>query len=137
MKKEELSFPIGEENIAYDKYFVGKSYLCPLTDRNKTFLLTNVAFEPGCRNNWHIHHAKKGGGQILIVVDGEGYYQEEGKDPISLTKGMVVTIEANIKHWHGAKKNSWFQHIAIDVEGLDKSTEWCEKVDDDYYNSLD
>ena len=105
-------FGLGEENTAFAKYFIGKSYLNPLTDPNKTSLfIANVTFEPACRNNWHIHHSKSGGGQILICVDGEGWYQEEGKEAVSLKPGMVITIPANVKHWHGAKKDSWFSHL--------------------------
>lgn len=102
-------FPIGHSNDAYAQYFIGKSYLKPLTDLNETTLfLANVTFEPGCRNNWHIHHAEKGGGQILICVAGEGWYQEENKPPVSLTEGMVITIAPEVKHWHGAKKTAGF-----------------------------
>lgn len=130
-------FGLGEENAAYAKYFIGKSYLNPLTDPNKTSLfIANVTFEPACRNNWHIHHAKSGGGQILICVDGEGWYQEEGKEAVSLKPGMVITIPANVKHWHGAKKDSWFSHLAIEVPGEETSNEWCEPVTDEEYNRL-
>lgn len=98
-------FGLGEENKAYEQYFIGKSYLNPLTDpKNCNIFLANVTFEPGCRNNWHIHHASKGGGQILICTAGEGWYQEEGKEAVSLKPGVVITIPANVKHWHGAKK---------------------------------
>lgn len=120
-------FGKGQENTAYEKYFVGTSYLNPLTNReNGEFPLTNVTFEPGCVNNWHIHHASKGGGQILICTAGEGWYQEEGKDRVSLEPGMVIVIPANVKHWHGAKKESWFSHIALEVPGEDLSTEWFD-----------
>ena len=138
-KKEEHEsfFGLGEENKAYEKYFTGKSYLNPLTDMTKTNLfIANVTFEPSCRNNWHIHHAKKGGGQILICVDGEGWYQEEGKEAISLKPGMVITIPAEVKHWHGAKKDSWFSHLAVEVPGEETSNEWCEKVTDEEYDQL-
>ncbi len=130
-------FGLGEPNDAYAKYFIGQSYLNPLTDPNKTLGVFNVSFEPGCRNNWHIHKATSGGGQILICVDGEGWYQEEGKKAISLKVGDVITIPANIKHWHGAKKDSWFSHLAIEVPGEYTSTEWCEAVDDKQYTNLD
>ena len=130
-------FGLGEENTAFAKYFIGKSYLNPLTDPKKTSLfIANVTFEPACRNNWHIHHAKSGGGQILICVDGEGWYQEEGKEAVSLKPGMVITIPANVKHWHGAKKDSWFSHLAIEVPGEETSNEWCEPVTDEEYNKL-
>ena len=130
-------FGLGEENTAFAKYFIGKSYLNPLTDPKKTSLfIANVTFEPACRNNWHIHHAKSGGGQILICVDGEGWYQEEGKEAVSLKPGMVITIPANVKHWHGAKKDSWFSHLAIEVPGEETSNEWCEPVTDEEYERL-
>lgn len=130
-------FGLGQENVAYSQYFVGNSYLNPLTDSKKTSLFfANVTFEPGCRNNWHIHNAVSGGGQILICTAGEGWYQEEGKEAVSLTPGTVITIPANVKHWHGAKKDSWFSHIAVEVPGENSFTEWCEEVDDTHYNNL-
>ncbi len=130
-------FGLGEENTSFAKYFIGKSYLNPLTDPNKISLfIANVTFEPGCRNNWHIHHSKSGGGQILICVDGEGWYQEEGKEAVSLKPGMVITIPANVKHWHGSKKDSWFSHLAIEVPGEETSNEWCEEVTDEEYEKL-
>ena len=135
--KPNVTFGLGEANTAYAKYFIGNSYLNPLTDPNKTnIFLANVTFEPKCRNNWHIHHATKGGGQILVCVDGEGWYQEEGKEAVSLKPGMVITIPAEVKHWHGAKKDSWFSHIAIEVPGENTSNEWCEEVSDEEYNKL-
>ena len=128
------NFGLGEPNINFEKYFIGNSYLNPLTDMSKTNLfIANVTFEPGCRNNWHIHKSTSSGGQILICVDGEGWYQEEGKEPRELHVGDVVTIPANVKHWHGAKKDSWFSHLAIEVPGENTSTEWCEPVIDDIY----
>ena len=130
-------FGLGQPNDAFAQYFIGKSYLNPLTDSSKTSLfLANVTFEPGCRNNWHIHHASSGGGQILICTAGFGWYQEEGKPAQSLKPGDVVTIPANVKHWHGAKKDSWFSHIAIEVPGEEISNEWCEPVTDEEYNQL-
>lgn len=140
-KKDDLSihgggFGLGELN-PYNKYFIGNSYLNPLSKIDDiNFSLFNVTFEPGCRNNWHIHHATKGGGQVLIVVDGEGWYQEEGKEARSLKVGDVVTIPANVKHWHGAKKDSWFSHLAIEVPGSDTSNEWLEEVTDEEYNKI-
>ena len=129
-----LPFPIGEPNDAYAQYFIGQSYLAPLTSEQvPTF---NVTFEPSCRNNWHIHHAKSGGGQMLICVSGRGWYQEEGKEPIELHTGDVVNIPANVKHWHGAAKDSWFQHIAQEIPGEKTETEWCEPVTDEEYNKL-
>ena len=129
-------FGKGAYNAAYARYFRGASFLNPLTEPGKTVFLANVTFEPGCRNNWHIHHAKSGGGQILICVAGEGWYQEEGKAAVSLTPGTVITIPANVKHWHGAKKESWFSHIAVEVPGEDCKTEWCEQVSDEAYEKL-
>ena len=135
MKPENISvFPMGEKNEAFAQYFVGQSYLNMLSTERVT--IGNVTFEPGCRNNWHIHHATKGGGQILVCVDGEGWYQEEGKEAVSLKPGMVITIPAEVKHWHGAKKDSWFSHIAIEVPGENTSNEWCEEVSDEEYNKL-
>ena len=129
-------FGQGEENTAYAKYFIGKSYLKPLTDPSRTVFVANVTFEPGCRNNWHVHHAKQGGGQLLICVDGEGWYQEEGKPAQSLRPGDVVTIPAEVKHWHGAKKDRWFSHLAVEVPGEETSNEWLEAVDDEAYSAL-
>lgn len=98
--------------------------------------MDNVTFEPGCRNTWHIHHAKEGGWQILIVTAGFGWYQEEGKSAVFLKPGMVITIPSNVKHWHGAKKDSYFSHIAIEVPGENTSNEWCEPVSDEEYDKL-
>ena len=131
------AFGMGEPNTAFAKYFKGNSYLNPLTKQGESAVfLANVTFEPCCRNNWHIHHSTNGGGQILICVDGEGWYQEEGKEAQSLKKGNVVVIPANVKHWHGAKKDSWFSHIAVEVPGENTKTEWCEEVTDEEYNKL-
>ncbi len=129
-------FGRGAENMAYAKYFSGASFLNPLTDPAKTVFLANVTFAPGCRNNWHIHHAAKGGGQILICTAGEGWYCEEGKEPVSLTPGTVITIPPEVKHWHGAKADSWFSHIAVEVPGVDARNEWCEPVSDEEYEKL-
>lgn len=126
-------FGIGEANTAYAKYFIGNSYLKPLTNPNETVFVANVTFEPGCRNNWHVHHATSGGGQILLCVDGEGWYQEEGKKTQSLKAGDVVAIPAGVKHWHGAKANSWFSHLAVECPGENTSNEWLEPVDDEHY----
>ncbi len=131
------AFGLGELNVNFAQYFIGNSYLNPLTDMTKTSLfIANVTFEPKCRNNWHIHHATKGGGQILVCVDGEGWYQEEGKKPQKLKVGDVVSIPPNVKHWHGASSSKWFSHLAIEVPGEDASTEWCEPVSDEEYNKL-
>ena len=128
-------FGKGNPNVDYAQYFVGNSYLNPLAKTDNMFL-ANVTFEPGCRNNWHIHHATKGGGQILICTAGEGRYQEEGKEAVRLKPGVVITIPANVKHWHGAKKDSWFSHIAVEVPGENGSNEWCEPVSDEEYDKL-
>ncbi len=123
-----IFFPVGEPN-PYGKYFVGQSYLAPVsTEQVPVF---NVTFEPGCRNNWHIHHAKTGGGQILICVGGRGYYQEWGEDPVEMTPGKTVNIPAGVKHWHGAAQDSWFSHLAIEVAGEETCTEWLEAVSEE------
>lgn len=129
-------FGQGEANTAYAQYFIGNSYLKPLTDPKKTVFIANVTFEPGCRNNWHIHHANNGGGQILICVDGEGWYQEEGKPAQSLKPGDVVTIPAGVKHWHGAKADGWFSHLAVECPGEATSNEWLEPVSQEEYEKL-
>ena len=126
-------FPRGEEN-PFGQYFVGTSYLNMLSTEQVS--IGNVTFEPGCRNNWHIHHADKGGGQILLVTAGRGWYQEWGKPACSLTTGDVVNIPANAKHWHGAAKDSWFTHLAIEVPAEGASNEWCEPVSDEEYAAL-
>ncbi|MCI8813710.1 MAG: cupin domain-containing protein [Lachnospiraceae bacterium] len=134
---EENIFGLGTENTAFAQYFIGQSYLNPLTDPQKCpVFLANVTFEPGCRNNWHIHHAKSGGGQLLICTAGSGWYQEEGKEAISLEPGDVITIPAKVKHWHGAKADSWFSHIAVEVPGEETGNEWLEAVDDEAYSRL-
>ena len=130
-------FGTGEPNTGFAQYFKGESFLNPLTKPEDNLFLANVTFELGCRNNWHIHHATKGGGQILVCTAGEGWYQEEGKAPVSLTPGTVQVIPPEVKHWHGAKKDSWFSHIAIEVTGENCSNEWCEPVTDEQYDALD
>lgn len=127
-------FPVGKPNDAYAKYFVGKSYLDMISKDQVG--VGNVTFEPACRNNWHIHHAKKGGGQILIATAGRGYYQEWGKPAVELKPGDVVNIPAGVKHWHGAAPDSWFQHLAIEVPGEGTSNEWLEPVSDEDYGKL-
>lgn len=130
-------FLTGMPNVDYAQYFIGQSFLNPLAKTaDQAMSLSNVTFEPGCRNNWHIHHAKSGGGQILICITGEGWYQEFGKAPVSLQEGSVVVIPPEVKHWHGAKKDSWFSHIAIEVPGVENSNEWLEEVDDEAYLQL-
>lgn len=129
-------FGTGTANTAYAKYFIGDSFLNPLTKAEDGLFLANVTFEPGCRNNWHIHHAKKGGGQLLICTAGEGWYQEYDKAAVSLVPGTVIVIPEGVKHWHGATKDSWFSHIAIEMPGEECSNEWCEQVSDKEYNAL-
>ena len=129
-----MVFPIGEPNDAFAKYFTGQSYLNMLS--LDQVVVGNVTFEPGCRNFWHIHHSTSGGGQVLLCTAGRGYYQEWGKDAVELNPGDVINIPAGVKHWHGAAKDSWFQHLAIEVPGVDTKTEWCEEVSDEEYNKL-
>ena len=129
------AFPMGEPNDGFAQYFVGQSYLAPVLE-SPQIAIHNVTFEPGCRNNWHIHHARSGGGQILICVDGEGWYQEEGTPARSLKPGDVVTIPAGVKHWHGAKADCWFSHLAVECPGEDTSNEWMEPVTDEIYKDL-
>ena len=135
MKKPEIDpiFALGEEN-PFGQYFVGQSYLKMLCTEGVG--IGNVTFEPGCRNNWHIHHAKKGGGQILLCTAGRGWYQEWGKPAQQLHPGEVVKIPAGVKHWHGAAKDSWFAHLSVEVPGEETSNEWLEPVDDQSYNAL-
>ena len=131
------SFGLGNPNDAFAQYFDGQSYLNALTEFGKAPLfLANVTFEPGTRNHWHVHHADKGGGQILICTAGEGWYQEEGKPAQELKEGTVVVIPQGVKHWHGAKKDSWFSHISLEVPGKNCSNEWLEAVSEDDYNAL-
>ena len=129
-----IFFPIGEPNNGYAEYFVGQSYLAPISTQQ--IPIYNVTFEPRCRNNWHIHHAKSGGGQMLICVGGRGYYQEFGKEAVEMIPGSVINIPAGVKHWHGAAPDSWFSHLAVEIPGEDASNEWCEPVSDDDYNKL-
>ena len=129
-------FGLGQENAAYAQFFIGKSYLNPLTPAGVQPFFANVTFEPGCRNNWHVHHAESGGGQILLCAAGEGWYQEWGKPARSLKAGDVVVIPAGVKHWHGAKKDGWFSHIAVEVPGTEARNEWLEPVTDEMYDTL-
>ena len=137
MKNEYLRdkgiFPVGEVN-PFGKFFIGTSYLKMLTTEGVG--IGNVTFEPGCRNNWHIHHAKSGGGQILLVTGGEGWYQEWGKPAQALKTGDVVVIQPNTKHWHGAKKDSWVAHLSVEVPGEETKNEWLEPVSDEEYFKL-
>ena len=132
---EELSvFSMGKTNDAYAQYFDGQSYLNMRS--LEQVVVGNVTFEPGCRNHWHIHHAAQGGGQMLLCTAGRGYYQEWGKEARELHPGDVVHIPANVKHWHGAAPDSWFQHLAIEVPGEKCQNEWCEAVADEEYAKL-
>lgn len=124
-------FPLGEKNEAYAAYFIGQSYLAPLTFEG--IVSSNVTFEPACRNNWHIHHK---GGQILYCTAGTGWYQEEGKPARLLKPGDVVNIPAEVKHWHGATNDSWFSHIALSVPVEGATNEWLEPVTDEEYSKL-
>ena len=128
-------FERGAENTAFAQYFTGQSYLNMLTTEGVA--IGNVTFAPGCRNNWHVHHAKRGGGQILICTAGSGWYQEAGKAAVSLEPGAVIVIPPEVKHWHGAKKDSWFAHIAVEVPGEETGNEWLEPVDDAAYGALE
>ena len=132
--EREMIFPIGKPNDAYAQYFIGQSYLAPVSSEQVG--INNVTFEPGCRNNWHIHHATKGGGQLLVCVAGTGWYQEWGKPARLLRPGDVVNIPAGVKHWHGATADSWFAHLAIEVPGEKTSNEWLEPVTDEEYSRL-
>ena len=129
-----MIFSIGAPNDGYAQFFSGKSYLAPLSTEQVG--IYNVTFEPGCRNNWHIHHAEAGGGQILVCVAGRGWYQAWGEPAQLLTPGDVVNIPAGVKHWHGAAKDSWFSHLAVEVPGVNGRNEWLEPVTDDQYKSL-
>lgn len=126
--QREMIFPIGAPNDAYAQYFSGQSYLAPISSSQVS--IANVTFEPGCRNNWHIHHADQGGGQILIGVAGRGFYQEWGKEPVEILPGDVINIPTGVKHWHGAAPDSWFSHLAVEVPGVNTSNEWLEPVKD-------
>ena len=141
---QELPFPVGKPNTAYAKYFTGNSHLASLAPKNLTegeqtvLPMSNVTFEPGCRNNWHIHHGAR---QILVCVSGKGWYQEWGKPAIALQAGDVIDIPEGVKHWHGAQKDSWFQHIATHVavensQPGSEPNEWLEPVSDEEYNKL-
>ena len=134
LHQNSMVFPIGAPNDGFAQYFSGQSYLAPVsTEQVKIF---NVTFEPGCRNNWHIHEADKGGGQILICVAGRGYYQEWGKEPQELRPGDVVNIMPGVKHWHGAAPDSWFSHLAVEVPGENCCSRWCEPVSEEEYRKL-
>lgn len=132
--QKQMIFPIGEPNSAYAQYFTGNSYLAPIS--REQVVVSNVTFEPRCRNNWHIHHAKSGGGQMLIGVAGRGWYQEEGKPAVEILPGTVIHISAGVKHWHGASADGWFAHLAFEIPGEESSNEWLEPVTDEEYDKL-
>ena len=132
--QKQMIFPIGEPNTAYAKFFKGSSYLAAISREQVS--ISNVTFEPGCRNNWHIHHADKGGGQMLIGVAGRGWYQEEGKPAVEILPGTVIHIPAGVKHWHGAQVDCWFAHLAFEVPGENTRNEWLEPVSDAEYGML-
>jgi quercetin dioxygenase-like cupin family protein len=131
MSEFKQPFPLGEKNDAFAQYFTGQSYLAVLTKEG--VFSANITFEPGCRNNWHIHHK---GGQILLCTAGEGWYQEEGKPAQQLKPGDVVNIPAEVKHWHGATKDTWFSHVAISVPTEGATNEWLSPVTDEEYSKL-
>ena len=131
--QQKIMFPIGEPN-PFGAFFSGQSYLAPVSTEQAA--IWNVTFEPGCRNNWHIHHAKSGGGQLLICVGGRGWYQAWGKEPVEMTEGTVINIPPEVKHWHGAAKDAWFAHLAIEIDGEETSNEWLEPVDEAAYEKL-
>ena len=133
--QQEMIFPIGDPNTAYAKYFTGNSYLARISTEQVP--IANVTFEPRCRNNWHIHHATKGGGQMLVGVAGRGWYQEKGKPAQEILPGTVIHIPANVEHWHGAAADSWFAHLAFEVEGENTSNEWLAPVTDEEYDSIE
>jgi 4-carboxymuconolactone decarboxylase len=135
MNEYTCTFPIGEENVKYAKYFTGKSFISDLSSDSSQVVIDNVTFEPGCRNAWHIHN---GAQQILICVGGEGWYQEEGKEAIKMKPGDIIEIPLGVKHWHGATKDSWFSHLSVlsRSEMVNGSTEWKEPVSDEDYSKL-
>ncbi len=135
MKKPDIDpiFDMGEEN-PFGQYFVGQSYLKMLCTQGVG--VGNVTFEPGCRNNWHVHQAQQGGGQLLLCTAGRGWYQEWGQPARALKPGDVVLIPANVKHWHGAAKDSWFAHLSVEIPGEGTQNQWLEPVDEEAYNNL-
>lgn len=136
-QKIEQPYPIGNA-MTGNPNFIGTAYLYPMSEvKELNVPMFNVTFEPGCRNNWHIHHAEKGGGQLLVCVNGRGWYQEWGKEARELHPGDVVNIPSGVKHWHGAAKDSWFSHLAVEVPGENTSNEWLEPVDTGAYDSLE
>ena len=131
-------FPQGDRlPEEFSRYFTGQAYLASISNNEALGThISNVTFEPGCRNNWHIHHATQGGGQMLIGIAGRGWYQEEGKAAVEILPGTVIHIPANVKHWHGAAANSWFAHLAFELSGENTSNEWLEPVTDEEYDKI-
>ncbi len=135
MSDFEQIFPLGETNDAFAQYFIGQSYNASLVEGSVP--VNNITFEPGCRNNWHIHHGTEGGGdQILLCTAGSGWYQADGENPVSMEPGTVIRVPAGTKHWHGAKADTWFSHVALITPGEGVSNEWLEPVTDDDYSKL-
>ena len=128
-----ILFPIGEPN-PFGKYFIGQSYLAPVSKTQVP--VYNVTFEPGCRNNWHIHNAKSGGGQMLICIGGRGWYQEEGKAAVALVPGSVINIPAGVKHWHGGSLSGEFAHIAGSIFTDTPGVTWLDRISEDEYKAL-
>ena len=124
-------FPVGDKlPEQFSRYFIGQAYLAPLTtDKSLNVPVSNVTFEPGCRNNWHSHT----GGQLLIAVGGRGYYQEKGEPARLLLPGDVVEIAPDAVHWHGAAPESWFSHLAVECNPQTNANTWLEPVDDAQY----
>lgn len=131
--QRETVFPIGEPNVRSAPYFSGRSFLQPVS--REQVPVFQVTFEPGCRNNWHIHHAKEGGGQMLICVAGQGWYQQWGQKAVLMKPGDCVNIASGVKHWHGADEGSWFSHLALEVPGRERSVEWLESVTKEQYDA--
>ena len=131
--KEVSPFPVGGTNPV-SQYFTGRTFLASLTGPDAQTDIANVTFEPGCRNNWHIHNGCQ---QILVCVGGEGWYQEWGKKPVKMVPGSVVEIPLGVKHWHGAAKNSWFSHLSVMSRTVAGNHEWLEPVSDEQYDALE
>jgi quercetin dioxygenase-like cupin family protein len=129
-------FGMGIPNFMLSRYMTGKSYLNPLKMAGRSLMLANVTFSPGSRTFWHIHRGTQGGGQILICTAGEGWYQEQGQEPIALVPGVVINIPTDLLHWHGAKKDSWFSHIAVEIGGENVKNEFVRQVTEDEYSCL-
>ena len=138
MNKEEyaatLMFPLGEYHPEFDRYFTGVVYIQPVSDEQ--IHMSNLTFEPGCRNHWHVHKAEQGGGQMLLCTGGRGWYQAWGEEAVPMTPGTVVHIPPGVKHWHGAANDSWFSHLAIEIEGVNTGADWYDPVSEEEYQKL-